>query len=1383
MSVRKPLLVAVALLESAVVAGAESLVTIRVGEQDTCKVNGVTTVQSDPRASEATIRFDLSKVKIAGEVKEAKLRFWVRFNDRSRGGLAPVFSVKKWEDPKFDGFKVWQVGGAAEPLDTFYPFESATYGCHEWDVTGAVQAWLKDPASNKGLKTNFRLPANDYQPAWRRAYLQITYAGDTQDKPKPPAAFKAIYRSGQVFMTWKQIPYAGAFFDSSYRIYRHTEPITARNLDKAELIGEVHKNSQLNYRRCTFWWDGLMAYGPYRHIWPYLRERSPEWKGPGRISKGEMMAEAHKILPKRSNFIIDDKWIDTHEKKKVLTDGNALGKGTFLVDGPQLSDGTGLFVRTVEKPGRYFYAVTSVIEGYENRTDLSAGNSLTKALDVKVEAPRPVLQYVLHFNMPKKHTKDEKSGRTWTTPAIRQQLRMYTYWDGNGKDYHNEPSTPLQFQMTPPGRSGSLWSDKIDISKITISAGSWLNGPVAGDTNYVPPTRLAPFPALRISLNRDMGHWAPSWRYYYGSKTPPTAADDEAKALAAAGLKLSKYNAFGWHDRMNTGKDPRQAIVRPYLELRVVKELEWYVDAFPGTDRNRFFISGQKALLNLAIHQADKIASVSSAMDVPFSAKRADWDWMYMGKRAWNLKVPQGYSVWDWNDPVWYSKKFPEKDWPFVSTVWSPNYSRADNFYYWKDCGYPEFYRDLAKEKRGGRWWWCDIGDAPDGGGHLVPLNEAYPGFSNVNFCEKPNDVWKQEPRGTLNGYLSWGPNERFLKGALRAVRKDPEALKQMTAAAEAMKTVDTPERFEMAIRIGEHGRRLNGQSVPPTIAKFGKADVTFNRLQQFKVEAGKTYRWVNKKVLSGQVLQTGTIKPDHTKRLTVPGVLIDRDGTGNKLIITPEAGAAPTVIAADAAVKVALPRVKKAHEVIELAYADYVKQCRNPVMYSEVKLPSTTFKISEFTGARNVNADGSKTSHGGGFGMGGIGTTVKLPEKGRYMLALRMKATRGTAANNWLVVIPLIGGKYTRADKTPVLVDTPELSTYRWFFAENPGKLDILFDTGHDYYFTAQLAGKNVGRSIHWQDMTIERIPDATAATKVYDIRLAPRGVAIPAGLPTRFITKTLNGLGKDIDAPVSFNCKGLTIDAKGFVKDPKPGTYSLTATAGDVSRTIPVEVADAYQEFFNEGSGTLRRGWEPADLGVKYKGTWGTPSRGHFLLTSLWQSYKRPVQSMLLWTPGEIWQDCEIKTDIFIHGKSGFPIEGTRGLVIRAKDKDNHYRLEVQRSKDSNKALLLKRVNGTESVLAESKEIPGYLPLDFKTNPATTGWAKLERVTAENYKDFHLERLKLSAKGDVIRVTVNGKEVFPDGVKDSDLATGMPGLYSAHRCAFDNVVVKAIQ
>ena len=61
--------------------------------------------------------------------------------------------------------------------------------------------------------------------------------------------------------------------------------------------------------------------------------------------------------------------------------------------------------------------------------------------------------------------------------------------------------------------------------------------------------------------------------------------------------------------------------------------------------------------------------------------------------------------------------------------------------------GYPKFYLDLQEEKRGGRWWWCDIGDAPDSKPSLVPLNQPYPAFTKVNFCETPQMKW-HESRG-----------------------------------------------------------------------------------------------------------------------------------------------------------------------------------------------------------------------------------------------------------------------------------------------------------------------------------------------------------------------------------------------------------------------------------------------------------------------------------------------------------------------------------------------------------------------------------------------------------------------------------------------------------
>ena len=228
------LTLAIVLFTSTALAG--ELVTVRVGEQDSCTITGVTTVDK------SVVRFDLAKLD-AKEVTKAALRLWVNLGNRAPYGRA--FSIRRWDDAKFDGFKVWQVGGGAEPLDVVYPFMSSV-ALHEWDVTKAVQAWLADPAANKGLKTDFPVPPNTFTPAWQRVHLQVTHEGDAAGRPKQSSVLEAFYRHGQVFITWKQIPFDGAFFDSIYRIYKHPERITAANLDKADLLGEVHKNSQIN---------------------------------------------------------------------------------------------------------------------------------------------------------------------------------------------------------------------------------------------------------------------------------------------------------------------------------------------------------------------------------------------------------------------------------------------------------------------------------------------------------------------------------------------------------------------------------------------------------------------------------------------------------------------------------------------------------------------------------------------------------------------------------------------------------------------------------------------------------------------------------------------------------------------------------------------------------------------------------------------------------------------------------------------------------------------------------------------------------------------------------------------------------------------------------
>ena len=57
--------------------GADGLVTVRFGEQETCKVRGVTAIDLDDETNTHRLRFDLSSLPRGTKVAGAKLKFWV----------------------------------------------------------------------------------------------------------------------------------------------------------------------------------------------------------------------------------------------------------------------------------------------------------------------------------------------------------------------------------------------------------------------------------------------------------------------------------------------------------------------------------------------------------------------------------------------------------------------------------------------------------------------------------------------------------------------------------------------------------------------------------------------------------------------------------------------------------------------------------------------------------------------------------------------------------------------------------------------------------------------------------------------------------------------------------------------------------------------------------------------------------------------------------------------------------------------------------------------------------------------------------------------------------------------------------------------------------
>jgi len=124
----------------------------------------------------------------------------------------------------------------------------------------------------------------------------------------------------------------------SYRVYRSKQPITARNIKNAKLVGEA--NSLSGYDLSMV---GIGCHGEY-----YDKHELPETAIP--------------------TYCIED------------------GKAIPL--------GHAFYVYTPQDDGAFFYSVTVVKNGTENMTDVSGANSLSAAVKERKGPFKPVLQYV-----------------------------------------------------------------------------------------------------------------------------------------------------------------------------------------------------------------------------------------------------------------------------------------------------------------------------------------------------------------------------------------------------------------------------------------------------------------------------------------------------------------------------------------------------------------------------------------------------------------------------------------------------------------------------------------------------------------------------------------------------------------------------------------------------------------------------------------------------------------------------------------------------------------------------------------------------------------------------------------------------------------------------
>ena len=118
--------------------------------------------------------------------------------------------------------------------------------------------------------------------------------------------------------------------------------------------------------------------------------------------------------------------------------------------------------------------------------------------------------------------------------------------------------------------------------------------------------------------------------------------------------------------------------------------------------------------------------------------------------------------------------------------------------------------------------------------------------------------------------------------------------------------------------------------------------------------------------------------------------------------------------------------------------------------------------------------------------------------------------------------------------------------------------------------------------------------------------------------------------------------------------------------------------------------------------------------------------------------------------------------------------------------------------RLGDAETLLAKSDTPPDLAPFDWQKNPMCPGWHNLPQVLAEErgLHQWRMDRMRLEAVGEVLRAWIDGKEVFPGGVKDVGAAlvaapaegghkgrpykSGTAGLYAEGLAIMDNVEVR---
>jgi len=351
------------------------------------------------------MRFELSALPKDTKVYRARLFF---FRPGRYGSAFDLVAARREGKDKEAKLKV-----VGRPLRLMGPH----YRCFK--ATEVVRNWLKAGAP-AGLLLLRKAPKFDP----KATYLEIAYEGQEKwARPPQVSGVKAFYRSGQVFLTFKEIEnFAGGKEEITwgelaarfreinyegpipkdgkkelrYRVYMHNKPITAANLGKAKLLGQCVPGSIYNTR--------LVPGGDFI-------KRRPK------AVVLRLAVEPGRILP----------------------------------------PAYGLYVHTVAHHGKWHYAVVTCINGIENTLEFSQQNT-AGPIEQRPAAPEPVLQRDEVTKFRDGRTYHEHWYSYWAVPPQAPRPTRYDLAVGFCPDSMTHPA-PLTFTR------GHTWGPKPEMPR------------------------------------------------------------------------------------------------------------------------------------------------------------------------------------------------------------------------------------------------------------------------------------------------------------------------------------------------------------------------------------------------------------------------------------------------------------------------------------------------------------------------------------------------------------------------------------------------------------------------------------------------------------------------------------------------------------------------------------------------------------------------------------------------------------------------------------------------------------------------------------------------------------------------------------------------------